>query len=308
MLTAALPKTRDGRRSCALNKTEYNNTIRDLVGVNFSPAEDFPSDDVGYGFDNIGDVLTLSPILFEKYLDAAERILDQAIVVAKPIAVTKETFRPQDFISSFGKTPAAPRQRFGLYTNGKVHVRYHFMFTGEYIIRARRLAKRAGNELPKMVFQLDNKPIKTVDVEALEKKPKVYEIKTTVPVGSHNVELAFTNDYSDPTSMDLKNKDRNLFVESLEIEGPFNVRPVELTASHKKIMIAKPANKSDQEAAARKIIENFATKAYRRPVQKNEIDRVLKFFATCLVKASHSNRHSIVVAADLGFAQFPVSD
>ena len=55
-----------------LNRAEYNNTIRDLVGVDFKPAEDFPSDDVGYGFDNIGDVLSLSPVLMERYLAAAE--------------------------------------------------------------------------------------------------------------------------------------------------------------------------------------------------------------------------------------------
>ncbi len=49
--------------------------------VDFQPAEDFPTDDAGYGFDNIGDALLLSPLLFEKYLIAAERILDEAIVV-----------------------------------------------------------------------------------------------------------------------------------------------------------------------------------------------------------------------------------
>jgi hypothetical protein len=61
-----------------LNRTEYNNTIRDLVGVKFQPAEDFPADDVGYGFDHIGDVLTLPPLLMEKYLSAAEKIIEEA--------------------------------------------------------------------------------------------------------------------------------------------------------------------------------------------------------------------------------------
>src|SRR5438105_2180686 len=63
-----------------LNRSEYNNTVRDLLGVDFQPAADFPNDDVGYGFDNIGDVLTLSPLLLEKYLAAAEHILEQAVV------------------------------------------------------------------------------------------------------------------------------------------------------------------------------------------------------------------------------------
>jgi len=59
-----------------LNRAEYNNTIRDLVGVNFQPAADFPADDSGYGFDNIGDVLSVSPVLMEKYLAAAEKIMN----------------------------------------------------------------------------------------------------------------------------------------------------------------------------------------------------------------------------------------
>src|SRR5207244_8718400 len=63
-----------------LNRAEYNNTIRELTGVDFQPADDFPADDSGYGFDNIGDVLSLSPGLLEKYLAAAEKILDAAIV------------------------------------------------------------------------------------------------------------------------------------------------------------------------------------------------------------------------------------
>ena len=63
-----------------LNRAEYNNTIRDLVGVDFQPADDFPADDSGYGFDNIGDVLSLPPVLFERYLAAAEKIMSTAIL------------------------------------------------------------------------------------------------------------------------------------------------------------------------------------------------------------------------------------
>ena len=62
-----------------LNKTEYNNTVRDLLGVDIRPADDFPSDDVGYGFNNIADVLSLPPLLLEKYVDAAEKIAAAAV-------------------------------------------------------------------------------------------------------------------------------------------------------------------------------------------------------------------------------------
>ena len=64
-----------------LNRAEYNNTIRDLMRVDFKPARDFPADDSGYGFDNIGDVLTMSPLLMEKYFAAAERIAAKAVAV-----------------------------------------------------------------------------------------------------------------------------------------------------------------------------------------------------------------------------------
>jgi mono/diheme cytochrome c family protein len=67
-----------------LNRAEYNNTIRDLLGVDYRPADDFPSDDVGYGFDNVGDVLGLPPLLFERYLAAAETISGRAIVAGPP--------------------------------------------------------------------------------------------------------------------------------------------------------------------------------------------------------------------------------
>jgi hypothetical protein len=82
-----------------LNRVEYNNTVRDLVGVTFRPADDFPADDAGYGFDNIGDVLSISPVLLEKYLAAAEKIVQTAfatpalrarILIRQPTEQTKK--------------------------------------------------------------------------------------------------------------------------------------------------------------------------------------------------------------------------
>ncbi len=81
-----------------LNRREYNNTIRDLVGVDFRPADDFPADNIGDGFDNVGDALTLPPILLEKYLAAAEEIVSQALTQPK----TRDTiifFRPDEELS-----------------------------------------------------------------------------------------------------------------------------------------------------------------------------------------------------------------
>lgn len=95
-----------------LNRAEYNNTIRDLVGVKFQPAEDFPADDVGYGFDNIGDVLTLPPLLMEKYLAAAEKIVEAGfqdpalrarILVAQPDDKTPKADAARRILTAFAR-------------------------------------------------------------------------------------------------------------------------------------------------------------------------------------------------------------
>jgi mono/diheme cytochrome c family protein len=98
------PKTA-GRVTCRrLNRTEYHNTVRDLLGVDYNVAGDFPHDDVGYGFDNIGDVLTMPPLLMEKYVAAARKIADQAlngkdkdklIFIAKPGGETPAGAKPK---------------------------------------------------------------------------------------------------------------------------------------------------------------------------------------------------------------------
>ena len=69
-----------------LNRVEYRNTIRDLMGIDFDTELEFPPDDTGYGFDNIGDVLSVSPLLLEKYVQAAEKIVDTAVPKASRVA------------------------------------------------------------------------------------------------------------------------------------------------------------------------------------------------------------------------------
>ena len=87
-----------------LNKNEYNNTIRDLLGVKFNPADDFPSDDVGYGFDNIGDVLTMSPLLLEKYIAAARAIIEKAVPMA-PTAVAEKRLAGRRWLAGCSSFP-----------------------------------------------------------------------------------------------------------------------------------------------------------------------------------------------------------
>jgi PAS domain-containing protein len=118
-----------------LNRTEYNNTIRDLLGVTLRPADEFPVDDSGYGFDNIGDVLSLSPMLMEKYVSAA-RLVARAAVFGeqhpeKPgqlVGLTPK--KMQDDVHAKGnETPYSMR--------GTLYATYHFPVEGEYEFRWR---------------------------------------------------------------------------------------------------------------------------------------------------------------------------
>ena len=84
------PNTDPGRVTIQrLNQAEYENTIRDLMGVEVDVSAEFPTDDVGYGFDNIGDVLSVQPLLVEKYLDAAEKVASSAILTSDPDFVSE---------------------------------------------------------------------------------------------------------------------------------------------------------------------------------------------------------------------------
>src|SRR3954470_637178 len=99
-----------------LNRAEYRNTIRDLMGVNFDTSEEFPPDDSGYGFDNIGDALSVSPLLMEKYLRAAEQIVQKA-VATKPFTVAEKRIRGTKFRSSDRQ---ATGERMSYYTPATV--------------------------------------------------------------------------------------------------------------------------------------------------------------------------------------------
>src|SRR5207247_5365691 len=136
-----------------LNRVEYNNTIRDLVGVKYQPAEDFPADDSGYGFDNIGDVLSLPPVLLEKYLATAERILATAIVTEDRAQARVKRFEADNLE---GSAPGEPVESGGrrLSREGDIFVQLNFPQDGEYLLRARADGDQAEADPPRMTFPL----------------------------------------------------------------------------------------------------------------------------------------------------------
>src|ERR1051326_3808358 len=110
--------------------------MRDLVGADVNPAADFPPDDIGYGFDNIGDVLSLPPVLFEKYLAAAEQILGEPMVTDFPPISPTQHFQTASLEGTAPGGPIAENMRI-LTREGDVHVTVDLRRAGEYILRAR---------------------------------------------------------------------------------------------------------------------------------------------------------------------------
>lgn len=255
-----------------LNRAEYNNTIRDLTGLDLKPADDFPSDDVGYGFDNIGDVLSISPLLMEKYLKAAERVSKAVIEVPGPKVKKVE-------VSSFGKTEGSSIDGEGalvLFSQSAPTADVRFPDSGPYKVRVRAFGDQAGDEPAKMALLLDGQAVQTFEVKAVRTSPVIYEVPIDVQRGVHKIAVSFLNDYYKPAPRGAQIQDRNLIVEWMEVVGPLNgaFTPSE---AHRRIITEQPTATNRREVAQR-ILGAFAGKAYRRPITPEETERLMKLF------------------------------
>lgn len=258
-----------------LNRAEYNNTIRDLVGVDIEPAADFPTDDVGYGFDNISDVLSMPPLMLEKFLDAAERVAGAAIMTVDPHASVVRRFEASDERVEGGTRDESTRN---LYSDGEISVEHNFPVTGEYLLRAAAFGTQAGDEPVKMGFHVDRDDVEEVDVRAVSDAPGVYEVRTKIEAGRHRFAVSFLNDYYRPEGPEDERGDRNLYVEYLEVEGPLSLDPTPLSESHRRIIYRTPAEGESDEACARELIAKFASRAFRRPATDDEVARLVELF------------------------------
>ncbi len=245
-----------------LNRTEYNNTIRDLVGVDFQPAEDFPSDDVGHGFDNIGDVLSLSPVLLERYLAAAENVMQRAITIDPP----KPTVRHMN--SRYLEPATSEGFRWRPLTKGLLHTPYRLSQAGEYTFRFRAHGRPDGGEAPTVAVLSSGKEVKKLEIAAAEKNPATYEVDVELKAGDHRLAVSLLN----PTMGAPKDKaaTRAILVEWFELRGPKDMRP----ETQKRLLAVKPGQGKAENT--HEILGRFASKAYRRPVAKDELDRLVK--------------------------------
>ena len=275
-----------------LNRVEYNNTVRDLVGVAFSPADDFPADDSGYGFDNIGDALSVSPLLLEKYLAAAERILDSAIIDRNSFQPPRKSFTGDKLKNTQGGA-AIGGHVFGLSSQGEAYVE-DSCSPGKYYLKVRAFAQQAGPEKARMALMVDGQERQIVEVMAKERSPAEYGLELDLTEGKHRFGAAFLNDYYNPNDPDPKNRDRNLFIENIEITGPLDPAPLRITDTHRRIFTCTPREGTTNQCS-RTIIGDFTRRAYRRPVTPAEVDRLTALAAQAR-KEGESFESSIKIA------------
>jgi hypothetical protein len=187
-----------------LNRTEYNNTIRDLLGVHLQPADDFPQDDSGYGFDDIGDVLSLSPVLMERYLTAAEVVARVAVFGPAPLKPTVTHYQrpPRGNPGSNVRGLEYTVKNYdvsGLTMPGAFHLTHRFPADGEYVIRATPTGSRApgSDKLVQMAVWLDNQQAGQAPLKPLAEGPGypdeygglTQEFRIRVTAGEHRLDL-----------------------------------------------------------------------------------------------------------------------
>ncbi len=318
-----------------LNRVEYNNTIRDLLGVAARPADEFPVDDSGYGFDNNGDVLSVSPLLMEKYMAVAKNISRLAVygepLPPKPTRLARLLNRrspdADDVLSAGNAGTYLPYSiRGAMYGTwvSPVDAEYEFRLrianfrgdTGDLTdeqkarlaeerkkrfeefkaarakaaaaglpppgptpeqLKAREEASRKAAPPRKLIFAVDGNPVITEVIEgdsAYGYSRGEFTVRAPVKAGEHFLRASFPElaDLKDPRENINPDMRRGLFVDYLEIVGPFNpsAAPPE---SYKKIFVCGHPPGKHNAQCARTVVGNLMERAYRRPVTERNWPR-----------------------------------
>ena len=262
-----------------LNRAEYSNAIRDLLGIDLDHSEDLPADDSGYGFDNIGDVLTVSPLHIEKYISAARRASRLAVGTLTPKPIV-ERYAPQAGTQNEAIDGLPQNER------GGILFKHVFPFYADYTITIRVRGRRMPHmPSPQLDVRVDGERIKLIDsafsnLEA-QQGTRLYEIPLTIEAGEHEIAAGFLNEYLLPETSsegDLKSA-FNYSVDYVLIGGPYATTRVGIQESQERIFICRPADVDQEEDCARKILSNLARRGYRGPVTAEDINPLIALFS-----------------------------
>jgi hypothetical protein len=263
-----------------LNRVEYRNTIRDLMGIDFDTANEFPADDSGYGFDNIGDVLSLSPLLLEKYVRAAEQIVERA-VPAEPLAVAEQRIAGHEFRSEDG---SASGDRMSYYAAAAVGHAFHADKSGMYRIAADLELDGKFEFDPgrcRITFAVDGAKLHEAEYGWGDNEPRRFEVDAKLTAEAHR--LSFQLEPLMATSEQLHPLDFR--VHSIVVRGPVEDEHLVEDANYRRFFPKgrAPDDPDLRDAYAREVLAAFARRAYRRPADAPTVERLV-----ALAKATYS--------------------
>jgi mono/diheme cytochrome c family protein len=284
-----------------LNRTQYANVIRDLLSLEVDPSVLLPPDDAAYGFDNIGDVLGVSPVLLERYMDAAGKV--SALAVGDPdIGAASETFRIRQDASQDIHLEGMP-----IGTVGGILAKVTLPLDGDYVFTVRmfrtNLGVTRGLEYEhKIEYAVDGERVHTfsmggeADFKAnLVNMTKLGDeidergrLRLSLKAGPHVITAAFLerSAAANPTrlqpfirsSTDTRDTSGHPHFEMFMVTGPFNPTGPGDTPSRRRIFTCRPANRAEEEPCARKIVTTLARRAYRGDVSDVDIQRLMTFY------------------------------
>ena len=307
---AAADVPNPGRRPAVhrLNRAEYANAVRDLLALDVDTRALLPADDSGYGFDNIADVLSVSPMLTERYLSAARKI--SRLAVGDPnLAPATEIFTVDKYLKQDGRV--SDDLPFG--SRGGLAVRHTFPVDGEYVAkiylsrtydgRLRGLADRHDLEV-----RLDGALVRTLTVggpvrdAAGAEQRRDYrnaaddgqEVRFTAPAGPHLLAVTFVDQaavlegmrrphYAVTSYEYAGDQTLDPGIGRVELRGPYNVTGRGDTPSRRVVFVCRPPagaapSGPEETACARRILGQLGRRAFRRPLDDRDLDMLLGFF------------------------------
>ena len=280
-----------------LNRVEYVNAIKDLLGMDIDGTQLLPSDMAGFGFDNNADVLSMTPALMARYHAAATKI--------SRAAVGSPDNRPTQQMYSLGfeQQDARMSEDMAFATHGGLAVQHLFPLDGEYVF-AIRMKENEGDTIigledeHEIEIRLDHALVRRFkiggqvtrmepgvaterrDVDAQRSRDyrmnadKALEIRVPLKAGSKLVAVAFT----DSTPSPLEGTYGRPGIDKLLISGPFGGKPPEDTAIRQRLFICRPSDAREEEPCARRILTALARRAYRRPVSELDLSPLLTIY------------------------------
>ena len=280
-----------------LNRAEYGNAIRDLLALDVDVSELLPPDDSGYGFDNIGDVLTVSPGLLERYLLAAGKISRQAV------GDTKMPPTYQTYIVPHGlKQDDRMSDDLPVGSRGGTTIEHRFPVDGEYEILVELQRGRAQEILGngrerKLDLRVDDESVKMFTIAAgrgrradintgVGQEAQAgagYKVRMPVKAGTHAIAAAFQKDSVMPEGIIFRQRFDNIQshfegVGQISVSGPYNVQGPGATPSRDRIFVCHPTAAAEEEACAEKIFTALAHRAYRRPIAADDVPELMALY------------------------------